>query len=243
MDKLYLKKKERDVWLAQREHILRNLVRYNFVGEEFIEAALTGGYRAIVTFSLDQSGGDDAAPCAVVEYVHPTDVDSEQDPIETRVNRLRAIADADDQSETVTLGGWLAFILRRRLEELEKAEKAGRQPARRRKHPPRSVLSEFAIDVLEDCVARQYPPPLSLLGLVRALLKVDRPKAEGPRLIEARRLAIQKFAESDKINKARLAKDLSVHRSSIYKWERDPDFMRQVDDLRRAQTGSVGRSE
>jgi hypothetical protein len=226
---LYL---QNDEWRTERDTVFQNLVQHKSISEGLAEAALAGDYLAIVTLSPMVAQNGDTSFVETVEHVHRTHTAKDQEPVRTRTALIEANAEKNDETGTLTVGGWLAFLLKLEVEKLERAEKDGQQPGRGGEHLPRSVISEVAVDMLEDCFARQYSPTLELLELVRVLLKVDRPKAEGPRRVAERERAIQILADDDKIPRSQLAKSIGVHRSTIYEWMSDPEFMRQVEDRR-----------
>jgi hypothetical protein len=122
----------------------------------------------------------------------------------------------------------LAFFLRVELRYLKYAER--RSSAKARSSPnliPRSTIADIALDLLERSEWK-YPPGELLVDLIRELLNLENPKQRYPRQLEAQEKAANILARNPQVGVAELANSVGVHKSSVSRWLKRPDFQARV---------------
>ena len=109
-------------------------------------------------------------------------------------------------------------------------------PARWAGAMPDSEINVLAIAMVDACVFFDQPLPKALVELLRARLEGDRRSAAEPRKSAERRRAIHFLALNPEASLREAARAVSVHASTISRWLKDPDFARQVAQIRFLET-------
>jgi hypothetical protein len=148
---------------------------------------------------------------------------------------------ASEVSNVLPASEALAFFLRMELRYLKYAER--RSSAKARSNPqltPRSTIADIALDLLERS-ERSYPPGVELVDLIRELLNLENPKQQHPRELEAQEKAAEILARNPQVGVGELAKAAGVHKSSVSRWLKRPDFQARVKRAGEAKSSQAGK--
>ena len=118
------------------------------------------------------------------------------------------------------------------LIEKPKEREGQDQPVRWAGAMPDSEINVLAIAMVDACVFFDRPPPKALVELLRSRLEVDRRSATEPRKSEDRQRAIHFLALNPEASRRKAAQAAGVHASTVTRWLNDPDFKRQVAQIR-----------
>ena len=125
----------------------------------------------------------------------------------------------------------LALFLRLNLRNLKYAEtRHNGSPVRTLQNIPRSLIAEVAMDLLECCEMKGYPPGPRLNKLVRELLNLERDRHSMPREIEKQERAANMLAASPEMTTRRLARTIGVNASTVSRWRKSPVFKKMVEE-------------
>jgi hypothetical protein len=107
-------------------------------------------------------------------------------------------------------------------------------PVRSKNMLAKSVIAGVAMDIFENCELFHQPAGPELIGLFRALLKVDKKPLKSSRQFSARYNAAQILAQRPFIGTRKLAELLEVEASTVSRWRRDPSFRERVESTKRS---------
>jgi hypothetical protein len=136
-----------------------------------------------------------------------------------------------DEQNLLTASEALAWFLRLELRTLKHAEKKREAaPVRTSNLVPRSVISEIAMDLLDNCT--DAPGPF-LNQLFRELLNVGTDKHGEPRQFEAQEQAASIVSQYPTVPTRELARVVKVNPSTVSRWRRSSEFQARVEEHKR----------
>jgi hypothetical protein len=224
---LVLSGEDSDLWMKKRKALLAEL-RSHGLPTELFKALDSFGYGLSVRW-LNERGekpeiGDRVFP--VVEprqkKFKPTAADVRQ--YEKAVALFQAAHAISPMPSHV--GEATAYWLLKQLSALRGGQYA---PVRTQNKLARSSIAAAAMMLLESLV----PDGAFLVDLIRELLEVKLPGQAETKEFQARKAAIQIWAQIPDIGVRRLARSVGVNPSTISRWQRDPEFVKELEDCRR----------
>jgi hypothetical protein len=203
-------------WYDLRNAAFDELLQYP-IPKDLIDAVR--GYRphAAVTWETVQ-GERGAAP-----IVEPPKIKSKAEMSQFLSDASRKMTELRDWEDTA--GDVLARCLRWHLDQLRTG---GSAPVRLNKMLPRSTIATIALDILDTCRLLGHLPGPDLCELLRELLDADKQKLSADRQYDARHQAAWILAQDGDYPTSDLARLLGVNKSSVSRWQRDPQFQNIV---------------